>query len=845
VRLACDASDWLRRAGPYASIILGLSTVLLIWGGALYFSYSEKVHTEQSALQNAGNLSGALAEQMIRSVRAADQTLLYVRDSYAKDPQNFDMSLWTHNSQFLGGFNFQVALIGKDGRMIASNIPGSAPGVDLSDREHFKVHAEREADELFISKPIIGRVSNKLSINLTRRITMPDGSFGGVAVVSVDPHYLSQFYETIDVGDRGAVTLIGTDGIIRARRANGPSAVGQSLSTGPVFKAMTRSNFGFFTNNSLTDGVERLFAYRKVDGYPLVITVGLATEDVLKVYEQNRRKYLAIAAFASLWLLGVIYLMVRHERLLAEARGAAEAGTRARSEFLAMMSHEIRTPMNGVIGMAELLLAGNLAEEQRGFAKSMRDSAGHLLQIINDVLDFSKLEAGRLEIEKIRFAVGDLVRDTVRLMAVPAQQKGLMLSMRIAPEVPHEVIGDPARLRQVLLNLVGNGLKFTEAGHVAVEVGLGRDASPGRVRLVFAVADTGIGIPADAVPLLFREFSQLDSSIARRFGGTGLGLAICKRLIDLMGGTISVESKFGKGTTFKLMLDYLPASAAGPERVPACDPLLAPPLAPAALAERNSIRILLAEDNKTNQLVAIKLIQGFGYTVDVVDTGAAAVAACGATKYDLVLMDVMMPEMDGIAATKAIRKLPPPFSTPCIIALTANVQQDDRDACRRAGMDDFLGKPVTRRGIAAVLRQFHAAAPQNGAPASDGGQTTSVDGTVDEAIYTELADALGADDVRVVIEQFLSDTAQRLQAMREGMSAGDFARVAREAHTAKGSSGSLGFLRFSNLAESLELDIAGLDRPTLEARLDGLKAEFARIKAILRFRRIAFSEAGR
>ena len=523
---AHHSREWLLRAGPYGSALLGLSMVLLIWIGAIYFSYSEKLQTEYAARQTAENLSRAFEEQIIRTVRAADQTLLYVRDSYAKDPQNFDMSLWAHNSQFLGDFNFQVSIIGKDGRMIASNNPGFAPGLDLSDREHFKVHAERQADELFISKPTLGRVSHKWSIRLTRRITMLDGSFGGVVVVSLDPQYLSQFYESIDVGEKGVIAVLGTDGVVRARRANGPSGIGEMIAGGKILEEYARAKSGSFSSRSQIDGVERMFVYREIEGYPLIVNVGLADEEVFRVYEQNQRKHVAIAALLTLWLFVATSVMLRYQKMLAQARDAAEAGTRARSEFLAMMSHEIRTPMNGVIGMSELLLDSDLTAQQQDYAKIMRDSAAHLLQIINDVLDFSKLEADRIEIENIRFAVDDLVRDTVRMLAGQAKEKGLALSANVAPEVPHEVVGDSARLRQVLLNLVGNGLKFTKAGQVTVNVGAAGNAPPGRVRLVFTIADTGIGIPQDAIPLLFRKFSQLDSSIARRFGGTGLGLAI-------------------------------------------------------------------------------------------------------------------------------------------------------------------------------------------------------------------------------------------------------------------------------------------------------------------------------
>jgi two-component system, sensor histidine kinase len=823
--------DWLLRFGPYGSALLGLSAVLLIWFGAAYFIYAERQQTEHAARENAANLARAFAEDIVRSIRAVDQTLLYVRDSYTRSPPRFDMSLWSRNSQFLGEFNFQVSVIDRNGIMVASNIPGSMSGVDLSDREHFRVHAESKADTLFISKPVLGRVSHKWSIQLTRRITMPDGSFGGVAVVSVDPEYLSQLYRSVDVGQRGVVALVGTDGIVRARGTKGPSGIGESVAaTTDLLQAYARSKDGFFTIKSPLDGIVRIYAYRGVPDYPLIVTVGLAVDEVFATYYQNRGTTIAIAAVLTLWLLAVTYLIFRYQRILAKARDAAEAGTRARSEFLAMMSHELRTPMNGVVGMADILLDTKLDDEQGLCVRTLRASASHLLQVINDVLDFSKLEAGRIEIEKIRFDVHALLRDTATLMAAPAKEKNLQLLVDIAPDVPRYAIGDPARLRQVLFNLVSNGLKFTKAGHVAIGAALAPEQFLGKVRLAFTVADTGMGIPQDGIPLLFRRFSQLDSSIARRFGGTGLGLAICKRLVDLMGGTISVKSTLGAGTAFRFTVDCLPAEAPAD----AGELQHSPPLVPTTSAAARPLRLLLVEDNKTNQLVASKMLRALGYTVDIADNGFEAVAACSANKYDIVFMDVMMPEMDGLAATRAIRKLPPPHCDPHIIALTAAVQKEDKDLCLDAGMNDFLIKPVTKNALAEKLEAFFMAAPAGTpvAPASipEPPHAAGDAERYDPAIYAELAEALGPGGIGDVLELFLSDTERRFLVMREAAKDDDSERVKREIHSLKSSAANFGFLRLSAMAQALEQDAFGLNWPELLARLEAVAREFAAVK---------------
>ncbi len=376
---------------------------------------------------------------------------------------------------------------------------------------------------------------------------------------------------------------------------------------------------------------------------------------------------------------------------LADAKHEAEAANRAKSEFLAAMSHELRTPLNGLVGFSELLARDALSGDERGrYRGFVRDAARALLAIVDDILDLSRVEAGKLMLEDGVVAPARLV-DSCAAMARPdAEAKGLALSLQIAPQTPEAIAGDPTRLRQVLLNLVTNAVKFTAGGGVILSV-----APAGDERLRFTVADTGPGIAPEARERLFQPFGQVDSTIHRRYGGTGLGLAICKRLVELMGGTIDVDSEVGKGSTFWFEIPARPA-----DRPAEDDP-------PAMAAKDEALRILVVDDAEMNRALAEAVLRSADHAVDCADGGATGVEAVRARAYDVVLMDVRMPGMDGLAATRAIRALPFPASATPILALTANAVKAEIDACLAAGMDGHVAKPID---IATLLTRVRDAA---------------------------------------------------------------------------------------------------------------------------------------
>jgi len=793
-RDAVTASGARRRAildiARHGRLMLAALVVLLVGASSAYLVVDYNMHWRESErrIEATTGIVAEFVQQVFTiidlALHSVDEDRLTAEIVITRSPKDIVPILRGAQAQspVLQG----LVVADAEGRVVASALEGTSSTTDLSDRPFFEVHRDDPSVGLLVSRPVVSRPEGAVVTPVSRRVSNLDGSFSGMVAARVDPASFISFFR---VAGADLVTLLRADGVVLARFPEIDLVNAAAVPQSSILAAARDARRGTLMSRSAVDGIVRLAAYRALSEPPVVVTAAVEAASVNRAWLARASPFFALLAGGLAFLVVIAWLVQRHERAthaaLAEtaaAREAAEHAAAAKATFLANMSHEIRTPLGGMLGYADLLLKSSLDGRQADWAVKLKSAGEQLLAVINDILDFSKLESGNFHIDPRTVALHSAIDEIHSMMVPQAEARGLALDRTLEPSLPKWIRIDPVRLKQILMNLVSNAIKFTDKGGVSLSVARARLPGAG-VALAFEVKDTGIGIPEDKLASVFERFTQAETKASRGRGGTGLGLSISRRLAELMDGTLTLDSKVGGGTTVRLLVPLVAASEPPPQA------------ATVALAERTG-RILLVDDLPMNLEIAGAMLAAHGHQVTTATSGVEAIDLALSMQFDAILLDINLPDLDGYEVAREIRKLEPPDRRTPILALTANALPEHIAQAMSAGMDGHVAKPIEERALTGEL-----AAVLGARASADGAKPARETPLIDEQAADTLRRILGRDRMDGLKtsfwqtwDTFLASTAKPAMDRR---------RLAADTHDFVSHAGNVGYLRLADACREL------------------------------------------